>query len=370
MMAAQRWSAFGASVRGASHVASGAPNQDAYACWLAKGRFGPPAIAAVADGHGGAFHFRSSDGARIAVDVTVSLLREVAERDADTSSLPERILSSWNSRVQADLAARPFTEREWLDLEGREGRAAISEVRGNPRYAYGTTLLAALVTREQVFLLQVGDGDILCVLPDGRTIRPLPGDARLRNGWTTSLCRREAVKDFRLGKIVPPATLPATILLATDGCANSFNTDADFLRLGSELVDTLRKHGPKTLERELSTFLTRASEEGSRDDVTVALLYPDPRDVASTRTPQSETDAAESVAHETRRSQLVVIFIGVIVLLTSALLWVFKDRSSADSPPVSPSIEQPNVSNAPIVERSDNKRTPSKPLLNRQSPPP
>jgi hypothetical protein len=273
--------------------------------------------------------------------------------------------------VQADLAARPFTEREWLDLEGREGRAAISEVRGNPRYAYGTTLLAALVKREHVFFLQVGDGDILCVLSDGRTIRPLPGDARLRNGWTTSLCRREAVKDFRLGKIALSETLPATILLATDGCANSFSTEADFLRLGSELLDTLKKRGPKVLERELSTFLTRASEDGSGDDVTVALLYRDPGEVASALTPQSEAgDAAESVAHETRRSQLVVIFIGVIVLLTSAILWVFKDRCSADSPPVSPSLEQPDVSNAPIVERPDNKRTPSKSPLNRQSPPP
>ena len=58
------WEAFGRSVRGASHVRSGAPNQDAFHWEGSSGRTGPRVILAIADGHGSKKSFRSEQGAR------------------------------------------------------------------------------------------------------------------------------------------------------------------------------------------------------------------------------------------------------------------------------------------------------------------
>ena len=65
---AARWAVAGASVRGALHVRDGLPNQDALLTWVSDDPAAPVAIVTVADGHGGARHFRSAIGARLAVE--------------------------------------------------------------------------------------------------------------------------------------------------------------------------------------------------------------------------------------------------------------------------------------------------------------
>ena len=114
-----RWQVSGASVRGASHLADGRPNQDALAQWPDGTTAVPAALVAIADGHGGARHFRSDVGSRIAVDVTVATLRalvpalDAASEDERSRlvavDLPQRI-------VAVDEAA---TERGPEQVEGR-----------------------------------------------------------------------------------------------------------------------------------------------------------------------------------------------------------------------------------------------------------
>lgn len=273
MVEASSWVTFGASARGASHVLRHAPNQDAYACRAGDALAGR-VIAAVADGHGDPLHFRSGEGARFAVEVAVELLQNVGF-DSEAALLPERIVEAWTKRVSAHLAAHPFTDADWQVLRDAHRGAAVEEVRGAPSIAYGSTLLASAATGESVVMLQIGDGDLLSVLPDGRTTRPLPGDARLHHNMTTSLCGSGAARDFRMGRIAAPETLPALLVLSTDGYANSFNTDEDFMRVGADLLGLLRSEGPARVEKKLAGFLTDASKHGSGDDVTLALLYRD-----------------------------------------------------------------------------------------------
>jgi len=59
------WQVITGSARGATHRASGLPNQDAVASQHGPGGV----VVAVADGHGHIRHFRSADGAALAVDV-------------------------------------------------------------------------------------------------------------------------------------------------------------------------------------------------------------------------------------------------------------------------------------------------------------
>jgi len=59
------WQVITGSARGAAHRASGLPNQDAVASQDGPGGV----VVAIADGHGHIRHFRSADGAALAVDV-------------------------------------------------------------------------------------------------------------------------------------------------------------------------------------------------------------------------------------------------------------------------------------------------------------
>ena len=239
-----RWQVAGASVRGALHVREGIANQDAFATWTSDDAAVPVAIVTVADGHGGARHFRSAIGARLAVDKGLEVLREMASRfdaasDAERARItavdvPLRIVKTWTDAAHAHLAAHPIGEDEWLALQVADGPDAVEMVRAEPLFAYGATLLAALVTRRCIVLVQLGDGDILVVDADGKAVRPVPSDARLVGHLTTSLCRTEAARDFR-SAVLPLGRGDAPLLmLSTDGYANSFKDDGHFLRLSRD----------------------------------------------------------------------------------------------------------------------------------------
>lgn len=272
------WRVLAASTRGASHLRSGAPNQDAVASWVASG--GLPAIAAVADGHGAALHFRSELGARFGVESAVATLRALASgaspgvAAALTTPLPEQMVADWRRRVLAHFASAPFSADELAEVASAHGERGVSDVHADPALAYGATLLAAVVTPTDLLLLQLGDGDVLAIGSDGATHRPLPGDARLHANLTTSLCQPDAALAFRLAHIdLRLAAPPAIVMLTTDGYANSFASDGDFLKAGRDFLALLRQEGPEQLAADLPGFLGEASEKGSGDDVTLALLY-------------------------------------------------------------------------------------------------
>jgi hypothetical protein len=286
-------------VRGAAHARSGLPNQDAIA-WLPEGSSapqdqsaaldtggapaeagGPALVLAVSDGHGSAKCFRSATGARLAVDTALAVIGQLAEQlpdAADPAALPaaaEQVVWRWRAAVDADLLACPLSEEELGRLATKEGSVARHAVERNPRLAYGATLLAVLATGRYVAYFQLGDGDVLAVSERGDVSRPLAGDPRLFAGETTSLCSRDAVSHFRtglhlLGEDAPPA--PALIVVSTDGYANSFRTDADFAKVGADLLEMVRGEGLDAVGGCLESWLHEASAFGSGDDVTVGIV--------------------------------------------------------------------------------------------------
>lgn len=267
--AACSWRIVGQSVRGAAHRRRQQPNQDAVAWWPRDGA-SATAIVAVADGHGSERSPRSADGARLAADAAVEMLRQLLEgpealdaavlRRLGEDVLPGRLLRRWRQAVRQHLA-------EFV-LEPSDADPASME---GPFLAYGTTLLAAAVTTDTLLVLQIGDGDVLTVSADGSVIRPLPPDPRLLANATTSLCSAD-LDDCRL--IVQPLTeeVPALILLSTDGYANSFPDDAGFLQVGSDLLAMIRQAGLAAVSAQLQSWLDETSSQGSGDDVTLGLL--------------------------------------------------------------------------------------------------
>jgi Protein phosphatase 2C len=243
------------------------------------------AVAVVSDGHGSARHFRSQVGSSLAVSTVAATLQNfLSESVASNGQVPfvpeqvheleRKIVSGWLAAVESDLEHNPFTEAELAGLEKEEGAEGRAAVENTPELAYGATLLAAAATDKLLLYLQLGDGEILSVSATGTTTRPLPPDDRLIANQTTSLCQPEAWKDFRSSWVTDGA-LPTLVLLSTDGYANSFRSDEDFLKIGQDYLEIIRQQGIASLAEELPAILTEATQQGSGDDITLAILQDD-----------------------------------------------------------------------------------------------
>jgi hypothetical protein len=100
----------------------------------------------------------------------------------------------------------------------------------------------------------------------------MPSDPRLFANETTSLCMRDAWKAMRVECLAASDALPAILLLSTDGYANSFSQDADFLKVGFDLFQLGRSQGLDVISANLESWLVETSNGGSGDDITLAMI--------------------------------------------------------------------------------------------------
>jgi serine/threonine protein phosphatase PrpC len=381
------WKVAHACVRGSSHQRSGLPNQDAVQCTVTPAAQGTVAVAVVSDGHGSPRHFRSQIGSSLAVSTVAAtlqaFLRDSVASNGQVPFVPEqvhelerKIVSGWLAAVQSDLENNPFTEAELIALgqeEGAEGRAAVAS---SPELAYGATLLAAAATDRVLLYLQLGDGEILSVTAQGTTTRPLPPDDRLIANQTTSLCQPEAWKDFRSAWVTNGA-LPSLVLLSTDGYANSFRSDEDFLKIGQDYLDIIREQGISSLAEELPAILTEATQQGSGDDITLAILQDDLSTAGAAKvprplmTPASKSALIEQLKarHSSQQHKLQELAVSVeqtrrdnrrlrntLLLLVAAVIAivaaVFHSRifpPSPERPPLPPVTDPAPASKKPVA---------------------
>ncbi len=272
------WKIIGETVQGAAHKRNDLPNQDALK-WQPIGH-DQPLIVAVADGHGSARSFRSETGAKLAVNQTVKVVGELLAKDGQNSltlsmlnqlakeQLPKLLHRQWRRAVDRNLASAPFSEDEVAKFGDRQKLAQ------NPYIAYGTTLLTVVITAEFILYLQLGDGDIVAVSRDGEPTRPLPRDKRLFANETTSLSSATAWQDMQVAIQVldDNFTAPALIMLATDGYANSFQTETAFLKAGPDFLKLIRQDGASAVQENLAEWLSETSHVGSGDDITLAIV--------------------------------------------------------------------------------------------------
>jgi Protein phosphatase 2C len=265
------WLALTATQIGAMHQSTSLPNQDAVGT-RQIGRGG--LIAAVADGHGHHRHFRSARGSELAVAVACEAAQDLAARlDGFESAeqiesralrdLPPGITGRWRASVLDDLAAEPFTAEE--EAARAAGDAGL--------IAYGSTLLLAVAGRKWLVLIQIGDGDVVGIRPDGRALLPVPGDPSLDGRQTTSLCGPRAEEEFRVAVVDTAGTPLLGLLLATDGYGNAQVADPWADVVSADLAELITDRSPEWLAGQLPVWASRcASAEGSADDTTIALL--------------------------------------------------------------------------------------------------
>jgi hypothetical protein len=245
--------------------------------------FGPESVIAVTDGHGSARSFRSDIGAKYAAYTAHEVLQGFLNKRASLQSLsaakewaenrlPREIARTWRDWVQEHVSVNPFTKDELTSLREKEGDKRADQVENEPVIAYGSTLLCALLTAEYIIYAQLGDGDILAVAENGEVSRPIPKDERLIANETTSLCLPKAWEDFRV--VFQPLTgaTPALIMLATDGYANSYRSETEFLKVGTDFLNLIRSEGIELVNKSLRDWLTETSAQGSGDDITVGII--------------------------------------------------------------------------------------------------
>jgi hypothetical protein len=278
------WETYLTSAIGADHVRAGTPNQDAVAATKFEFPDAPGMQAfAVADGHGHARHFRSDRGSKFAVAAGVSAARAWADAlppgqpvpQAAASKLVFDVVARWRDMVAADLAADPLTQAQRASLLPDD----LAEI------PYGATLMLGVLRSDVAVLAQIGDGEVLVVLPDGRHLEPIPGDSRLNGTQTTSLCQLDALSAFRVALVNLAKSPVFAVFAATDGYGNA-QAEADWQQgLAADLVRLGSERGIEWIGSQLSTWAAIcASSDGSGDDSSVALslnpavdLAPPPR---------------------------------------------------------------------------------------------
>jgi len=267
------WQVHAASAIGAGHVKDGRPNQDAVGWKLATRPDGATVLViAVADGHGDSRHFRSERGAEMAVSAGISAVLAwsaqisaapaVVQLSAQRTLVPD-IVARWDASVAADLARDPFTDAE---------RALHADPAQPREIAYGSTLLLATLTADYAVFAQIGDGNIVAVLPEGGFLSPVQEDSTL-DGWrTTSLCQADAAAAFRVGVIQLAASPLFAVLVATDGFGNAQADDPWQPGVATDLVRLALEHDVAWFASQVPGWAAQcASSEGSGDDSTLAL---------------------------------------------------------------------------------------------------
>jgi hypothetical protein len=216
---------------------------------------------------------------------------------------------------------------------------------------------------DEVALAQLGDGDVVVRTGDGAVLAPVPGDARLVAGETTSLCLPGAQHDFRFAHL-RPADAAALVVLATDGYGNSFASTDWRQRVAEDLATVVDGPGLAALRTNLAGWLTDSATVGG-DDVTVVVLVrasPDTAVVLDDPTPSAVTvpavtlparavavpPATESVAGPAPARRRAWWIAGICALVVAGAGGALAVRAATSEGPVPGPT--PSVSSGPTVD--------------------
>lgn len=257
---------------GSSHIKCGKECQDR-SKYITGKRY---SAVVVCDGHGGDKHFRSAIGAELAIKVFEKAITEFADKyhsllkksklDIVLRNFEKHLIFSWREAVTEHYNVNPFLPDE---IE-RFDETVIEELRENYHITYGSTFLCCFAIKEELFVIQLGDGEIRLLINNEQTVSPIPHDDNLMFGITTSLCNADAiqyVKDCRtkIGDI-------SACVMCSDGVRNSFDTEEHFNGFCKTLANAFANDTENTFEQDMQTFLSELTANGSGDDVSVGII--------------------------------------------------------------------------------------------------
>lgn len=252
---------------GYSHLNSKKPCQDYSASYQDNERI----IITCCDGHGGAQYIRSQYGSKLASDSVINVFKTLNNSfflGIDKSNLVEKIklliLCEYNKLVERELKFRPIRKSEVEGLE--EGQ--IDALKFNPAKAYGTTLSGAMVYRNKLVVVSIGDTEALG-FKKGELIRIFDNSNDPAGNVTYSMCQEDAYQYLRVD-ILNVKDFDG-ILLCTDGLSSPYQTYDNFTK--SFVRPMVRRVlNTKSLVREEEDVEKIATELGVGDDVSLSFI--------------------------------------------------------------------------------------------------
>ena len=280
---------FSASVVGSSHSKHGKDIQDRAASYHNT----KLSLAVVADGHGADECFRSAKGAEIAVKCTIKalhdfiieleprftakLLRKAAppsreELEKLLRGLVNHIVAQWHDGVERHAQTEPFSAEE-LEKAGEKYRAQY-ETGGNYSKAYGTTLIAAAITKQYWFGVHIGDGRFTALYRDGSFDQPVPWDERCFLNQTTSICDDDAAERARCYcSFHSDKAPPAAVFLCSDGLDDNYPVEKNeqyLFKLYRTIALTFAEDGFASTVKQIKDLASSFATKGKGDDTSIA----------------------------------------------------------------------------------------------------
>lgn len=260
------------------------------------------AVAIVCDGHGGKRYFRSDIGSRLACEVTEknvivflntiddSLFKDKPytshtaiatqihnsqfekENNVDKAfrQLFSSIIFDWNTRILEHAKNTPLNEEELSHVEvdwKNEFEQGVSLEK-----VYGCTLMAYVQTPDFWFAFHIGDGKCISFDCDAKWSEPIPWDDRCFLNKTTSLCDSSAIDEFRYC-YEGNGHFPSAIFLGSDGMDDSFGEELNLVNFYVQIVKELAQNKKEDILSEIETTLPQLSKIGSKDDMSLAIVY-------------------------------------------------------------------------------------------------
>ena len=290
---------FDISVLGASHIKKGTVCQD-YSISNSDNEW---SYAIVCDGHGGDDYVRSNKGSEFGCKSAEFMINSMmgkissekffSESESLLHTLEQRIIKKWRETVEAHYRNNPFKDSE---LSRVSSKAYEKYKSGNIYSAYGTTLVAVVMTRDYWFGIQIGDGKLITVDRNGKFNQPVPENPRCFANATTSMCDKDAFDNFRgcfscdnpesynseINNISDIQNknhfvaygreLPAAIIVSSDGIDNCFKEDEQMYNLYKTVLYSFGTSDFAEAKNGLKHYLPTLSQQGSGDDISVAAI--------------------------------------------------------------------------------------------------
>ena len=259
---------FNHSSKGYQHIQENKPCQDFSTSYSDNER----TIISVSDGHGGSRYVRSDVGAKLACRAVNEVLQQLSYSALSKSKLDslDRVLRlatlcKWNELVEHDLRHNHLRKSELANLSEHD----LLRLKEHPEIAYGATLAGALLIKNKIVVISIGDTEVLGV-KKGESFPLFDDTDEPVANVTYSLCSEDAYEHIRV-KVID-SKLVDGIILCSDGLVGPYRTYSSFNH------DFIKEEFKHLLVRKTPYFFTEivdnlASQSGTGDDVSLAFLF-------------------------------------------------------------------------------------------------
>ncbi|MGH8896179.1 MAG: protein phosphatase 2C domain-containing protein [Egibacteraceae bacterium] len=176
------------------------------------------------------------------------------------------LVRRWGDEVVRDVAARAFTANELAEIGTDQPDP------DQTRLAYGCTIVGVVGTSTALGVLQIGDGDVVCVAADRQVARaPLPTDPANVANITSSLSQAKPLDSLRVGVIDLTADPQLLVWASTDGYGGAFTDPQWWRQVGEDLAERAARLTPEQIKQRIPGWL-REPAEVAGDDTTMAVL--------------------------------------------------------------------------------------------------